>query len=551
MSSGHEAFKTAIESFKFYKEATRYDQLLAKSIPVSRGDLGFWLPLTELHTSSGQFTQWLQSLSIDQLTRQTSVSVGSLNANPSEMYFLLTDHLHQLVGLIKILAVEVKSQTRLVVDRFFTPAATAPDAFLKTSLQCLFQTLDETLVPDEIEICEIAANCESLWSAAGFSRKGEHWLFGYSTDELGTREILTAGPTISGRESEYVLDACRYGWNNEWSKYIKKFEQSFAQYIGVQHALSTSSCTGALHIALTALGVGPGDEVIVPEITWVATASAVRYVGATPVFAEVDRHNWCLDVSRLEGLITKKTKCIMPVHTYGHPCDMDEVMRIANRHGLYVVEDAAPAIGAECRGRKVGSYGHFSAFSFQGAKMLVTGEGGMLLTNDPELYKRAYSVWDHGRTPGTFWINEIGYKYKMANILAALGLAQLERVNEQIRAKRRIANWYQEELGDFEGVRLWRESEWARSIYWMSSLTMSPSCGISRDQFFSELKSYKIDTRPAFPAISSYPMWESAQNPIANEIGQWGVNLPSGVLLKEHEVRFVARTIRDVLTKGG
>jgi perosamine synthetase len=407
--------------------------------------------------------------------------------------------------------------------------------------------LEESLVTNKIIADVPHDEFSAYWRELGFVEKDEGSIFVHDHSALGEKMILTAGPTISSRETSYALDACRYGWNSEWATYLKKFETSFAQYIGVKYALTTSSCTGALHLAFAALEIGPGDEVIVPEITWVATASAVEYVGATPVFAEVDQNNWCLDPEKLEELITPKTKCIVPVHTYGHPCDMDKIVAIAKKHNLFVVEDAAPAIGAECRGRKTGSYGHFAAFSFQGAKMLVTGEGGMLVCNDPQLYEKAYRLWDHGRTAGTFWINEIGFKYKMSNIQAAIGCGQLERCEQQIKAKRNIANWYIDEFGDFEGATFWRESDWARSIYWMSSLTINPEWGVSRDAFFTELKKYKIDTRPAFPAISQYPMWSKPPKPIAKKIGDFGVNLPSGVKLKEHEVRYVAQKIKEIL----
>ena len=239
--------------------------------------------------------------------------------------------------------------------------------------------------------------------------------------DIGAELILTAGPSISAREASYTLDAARRGWNNEWNKYIRRFESTFADYVGVKYALSTSSCTGALHLALSALGIGPGDEVIVPDVTWVATANAVVYVGATPVFADIDPQTWCLDPKSLQEAITSHTKAIIPVHLYGHPAEMDKIMAIAQAHNLYVVEDAAPAIGAEFRGQKTGTFGHFAAFSFQGAKLAVTGKGGILVTNDETLYKKVYALWDQGRTPGTFWINEVGWKYKMSNVQAALG----------------------------------------------------------------------------------------------------------------------------------
>lgn len=368
----------------------------------------------------------------------------------------------------------------------------------------------------------------------------------------GEKMILTAGPSISAREAAYTLEAAKYGWNDQWSKYLKAFEQSFAQYIGVKYALATSSCTGALHLSLAALGIGPGDEVIVPDITWVATGNAVLYVGATPVFADVDPVTWTLDPESFRSKITPRTKAVMPVHLYGHPCRMDEILRIAQEHQLYVVEDAAPSIGAEVLGQRTGSFGHFAAFSFQGAKLAVTGEGGMLLTNDEALYQKVYTIWDQGRLPGTFWIQHRGWKYKMANAVAAIGLGQLERNDEMVEAKRRIFRWYTEGLKGVPHVSLNAEADWARSIYWMSSLLLAESAPISRDDLMKELKNRKVDTRAVFPAISQYPIWPTPQTPQPNalRIGQRAINLPSGVCLAREEVAYVCAQIKQILTRA-
>jgi perosamine synthetase len=361
--------------------------------------------------------------------------------------------------------------------------------------------------------------------------------------------ILTAGPSVSAKESWYTLDAARTGWNHQWNGYIKRFEAAFADYVGMPFALGTSSCTGALHIALLALGIGPGDEVIVPDITWVATANAVSYTGATPVFADIEADSWCLDPESFAGRITPRTKAVIPVHLYGHPARMDRILQIAGKHGLYVVEDAAPAIGAEFEGRTTGSFGDFAAFSFQGAKLLVTGEGGMLVTRDEELFRKAYTIWDQGRRPGTFWIEETGYKYKMANVQAAFGLAQLERVDTLIEAKRRIFSWYAEELENTPWIRLNYEMPWARSIYWMTSLLLDENAPLSRDDLRARLRERNVDTRPVFPAISQYPMWPVRQDPqpVAQRIGDRAMNLPSGVCLKREHVSAVCRAIRELL----
>lgn len=365
----------------------------------------------------------------------------------------------------------------------------------------------------------------------------------------GAERILTAGPSIGPRERAYCAKAVAIGWNDRHSDYLNKFEAEFAEYIGAEFALATSSCTGALHLSLLALGVGPGDEVIVPEVTWVATASAVTYVGATPVFCDVDPNTWCMSVDNLRSKITPRTRAVMPVHLYGFPADMQGIMSVCDENGIRVVEDAAPAIGAQSTGRVVGSFGDFGCFSFQGAKMLVTGEGGMLVTSDEELYVRAKKLQEHGRKPGTFWIEQIGLKYKMSNQTAALGLAQLQRSELQIARKTQISRWYREFLGDCEQVTMQQVTSGGRSIHWMNSIRIRNGSGITRDELASRLAVKGIDTRPVFPAISSYPIWGRSQppGPTAAAVGAESINLPSGVLLSQASVKRVCDEIKIIL----
>jgi perosamine synthetase len=369
---------------------------------------------------------------------------------------------------------------------------------------------------------------------------------------VGQSMILTAGPSISAKEGVYAYDAALNGWNNQWSKYLTTFEKKFAEYVGVKYALATSSCTGALQIALTALDIGPGDEVIVPDQTWVATANAVRYVGATPIFADIELDTWNLDVNSVAKLVTNKTKAIIPVHMYGHPARMTKLLEFAAKYQLKIVEDAAPAIGAEWEGRRCGSFGSFAAFSFQGAKLMVTGEGGMLVTNDDALYQKALKIWDQGRNPSrAFWIDEHGVKFKMSNVQAAIGLGQLERVEELIDMKRRLFSWYKKGLEGVPYIHLNQEVPGARSIYWMISIRLDETAPISRDDLMLELKKRNVDTRPVFPAISQYPIWPKQQNPqpTALRVGNQAMNLPSGVCLTHEEVAYVCKQIRELIQK--
>ncbi len=366
---------------------------------------------------------------------------------------------------------------------------------------------------------------------------------------MNEKMILTAGPSITDKEISYVNDAVTNGWNEKWNDYICRFEDQFAKYLGVNHAMTTSSCTGALHLGLLALGIGVGDEVIVPEITWVATASVVAYTGAIPVFCDVDPYSWCMDVQSAENLITPKTKAIFAVHLYGHPANMPDIMKLAAKYDLCVIEDAAPSIGAEVTGRKTGTFGAVSGFSFQGAKALVTGEGGMLVCNDDALFKRVQSLGDHGRDPNRPLASvEIGYKYKMSNLQAALGLAQLERVEELIDQKKNINTLYQEFLSKNAKVRVTAESEGSKSIHWMTSIELLGATYEDRDKFIVQLRENMVDSRPVFSPLSSLPMFNTrCENPVAYRIGSSAVNLPSGHNLTYKQIRYICQTINKIL----
>lgn len=367
---------------------------------------------------------------------------------------------------------------------------------------------------------------------------------------LRPEQVLTAGPLVGSLEAAYASDAARNGWNGKHSDYIQSFEQEFADFVGSKYAMATSSCTGALHLALLAAGVGPGDEVIVPETTWVATASAIAYTGASPIFCDVNIDTWTIDVGLLESKITERTKAILPVHLYGFPADIKPICAIASKYGISVIEDAAPAIGATVDGKAVGTFGDIGCYSFQGAKLLVTGEGGMLTTDDEGLYVRAKKLQDHGRKPGTFWIDELGYKYKMSNITAALGLAQMRRVGNQIFRKQRIRSWYEEGLAGSNGISFQLALANSNPIHWMTSIRLIDSEEDASQKLMSGLQSLGIDTRPVFPAISTFEFWGNESRvpgPNSLKISKSAINLPSGVGLSQDTIQFVCDQIRRLL----
>jgi len=357
-------------------------------------------------------------------------------------------------------------------------------------------------------------------------------------------------PTITEKEIEYVVQAVKSGWVSSLGEFISRFERRFAEFIGTKYALAVSSGTAALHLALVSLGIKEGDEVIVPDLTFIATANAVRYTGAKPVFADIDQEIWCISPEDIRMKITSKTKAIIPVHLYGHPADMDQILEIAKEYGLYVVEDCAEAHGAEYKGKKVGSIGDCGVFSFYGNKIVTTGEGGMITTNDEKLYERARHLRDHAMSKEKrYWHTEIGYNYRITNIQAALGLAQLERIDQIIQKKREIFKMYEDGLKDLEGISLNPEKEWAKNVYWMICFVNWSFDEEKRDSFMRKLKDKGIDTRPFFYPCSVMPMYkrDGFVNPISYKIYKKGVNLPSGYNLTEEEVKYIIKVIKESL----
>ena len=371
--------------------------------------------------------------------------------------------------------------------------------------------------------------------------------------------IPVAGPSITEKEIEYVADAVRTGWYARATEYHAKFESAFRAYVRSEHAMALPSCTSAIHLALAALGVGPGDEVIVPDVTWIATSAPIDYVGATVVFADVDPITWCLSPASVEACITPRTKVIVPVDLYGGMPDYTGLRELSQSLSIPILEDAAEAIGAEYGGARAGALGDIGVFSFHGSKTLTTGEGGMLLTGREDVWGRAIVLRDHGRAPGdvTFMNSEVGFKYKMSAMQAALGLAQLERVDELVAKKRETFGWYQEELGTLPGVMWNAEPTGTRNAFWMTTAVLDADRRISKEALAERLSRRGIDTRPFFHPLSSLPAYAHraeairarGRNATAARLGANGINLPSGASLTRSDVSRVSDAFRSALAE--
>ncbi|MEO8433490.1 MAG: DegT/DnrJ/EryC1/StrS family aminotransferase [Pyrinomonadaceae bacterium] len=369
--------------------------------------------------------------------------------------------------------------------------------------------------------------------------------------------IPVAGPSITQKEIDYVTDAVTNAWYGNANVYHDRFEKAFAEYLGARHAMALPSCTSAIHLALLALGIGPGDEVIVPDATWIASAAPITYVGATPVFADIDERTWCLSPESFEACITPATKAVISVALYGNMPDMDAIKEVARRHNIAIVEDAAEAIGSEYKGRKAGSFGDASVFSFHGSKTLTTGEGGMLLTDDAGLFERAQVLRDHGRKPGDkmFFNHEVAYKYKMSSMQAALGLAQLERIEELLELKRRIFKWYEEALQGVDGITLNYCAPDTDVVFWMVTIVLDPKFNLSKERLMEMMNEHNIDCRPFFHPLSSIPAYRDtdqarqarARNEVSYRITPYGLNLPSALNLTKAKIGVVCAALEEIL----
>ncbi len=370
-------------------------------------------------------------------------------------------------------------------------------------------------------------------------------------------KIPVAGPSITQKEIDYVTDAVTNAWYGDANVYHERFERAFADYLGLSHAVALPSCTSAIHLSLLALGVGPEDEVIVPDATWIASAAPITYVGATPVFADIDEQTWCLSAQSFEECVTAKTKAVIPVDLYGNMPDMDALLEVAARKNISVIEDAAEAAGAEYKGKRAGSFGDIGVFSFHGSKTLTTGEGGMLVTDRDDLFHRVLFLRDHGRKPGDslFWNHEVAHKYKMSSMQAALGLAQLERIDELMVRKREIFRWYRDELSGIEGLTLNPQATTTRNAFWMITAVLDPGLGIKKDYLQRELSERNIDSRPFFHPLSSIPAYQHLKqahdarerNVVSYRLCPYGINLPSALNLTREQVAYVCDVLRLLL----
>lgn len=368
------------------------------------------------------------------------------------------------------------------------------------------------------------------------------------------RHIPVSRPLLNGNELKYVSECIETNWISSIGSFVTRFENAFASWCGAPHAVATSSGTTALHLLLAALGIGPDDEIIVPDLTFVATANAVRYCGATPVFADCDPRVMVIDPKRLHEKITPRTRAIFAVHLYGHPADMDPLREIAASRGLLLLEDAAEAHGAEYKGKRVGALGHSAVFSFFGNKILTTGEGGMVLTGDERLAARMRILRAHGMDPNRrYWFPEIGYNYRMTNLQAAVGLAQLECAAEKLAARDRVGALYDELLAPLSRWLLLPQTRsWARRVHWLYTVHVAPDAPIGRDELAARLAARGIETRPVVIPMHRLPAYNEENGyPGSDLAADSGLSLPTAENLSGEEAAYVASALREILEEAG
>lgn len=374
---------------------------------------------------------------------------------------------------------------------------------------------------------------------------------------MSTDFIPVCEPLLAGNERKYVLDAIDSGWISSSGKYIKAFEESFAHYIGARHGIAVCNGTVALHTALMALGIGKGDEVIVPDFTMIASAFSVCYTGAMPVFVDAESETWNIDTAKIEEKITPRTKAIMVVHIYGHPTDMKPIYKLKEKYGIKIIEDAAEVHGAEYDGKRCGNLGDIATFSFFANKIATTGEGGMVVTNDDDLATRCRyfkNLCFPVDGPRNYMHNDIGFNYRMSNLHAAIGLAQVERLDDYVRMRRNVHLMYKEYLKDLPGIRLQPEKPNVKNVYWMNGIVIDEQVVMmSRDQFSARLKDFGIDTRLFFvgmhrqKSLIDYGCDASGSYAVTDWLANNGLYLPSGSGITENQVHRISVAIKEII----
>ncbi len=356
-------------------------------------------------------------------------------------------------------------------------------------------------------------------------------------------------PVVATNQFKYVQECIRANWISSQGKYVKEFEKGFARFCNVRYGVAVTNGTAALHLALVSLGIKAGDEVIMPTFTMAATAFAVFYTGAKPVLVDADEETFNINPAKIENKITKKTKAIIAVHMYGHPCEMDSIIKIAKKYRLFLVEDAAEAHGAEYKGKKVGSFGDAGCFSFYANKIITTGEGGMIVTNNSILAKKARQLRNmaFGEGRNKFVHTDIGFNYRMTNIQAAIGLAQLEKIKKIIEMKRKNAEIYNNHLKNIPGLKIPVEKEWAKNVYWMYSISVDK---IPRDDLINKLAQKGIETRPFFtpmhlqPIFQKIGLFKNENYPICEKLSRRGLYLPSGSNLSKKKIIYICEILK-------
>ena len=373
-----------------------------------------------------------------------------------------------------------------------------------------------------------------------------HYRYPSFGGHMNNKKIHYTKPSITDLEVSYATDAARNGWGEKCYEYIEKFENKFKKFTGAKYVIATSSCTGALHMGLAALGIGRGDEVILADTNWIATASPITYLGAKPVFVDILEDTWCIDPDKVEAAITPNTKAIIAVHIYGNVCEMDKLLAIGEKYGIPVIEDAAEAIGSRWHGKHAGTLGAFGTFSFHGTKTLTTGEGGMFITNDLDLYEKVLTLSNHGRAKGQtkqFWPDDVGFKYKMSNIQAAIGCAQIERIDELIEGKRRVFEYYKNRL-DGLPIAMNPEPLGTKNGYWMPTVVVNEGIRFSREALLQDFKEEGIDGRIFFWPLSMLPMFaDLPENRVSYGLFPRAINLPTYHDLTEEDMDRVVNVL--------